>query len=64
MKEIKVHIMPGAFDEFEGTQEELNEFLAELKNAVQDGSFFKDARPLTDEEVEELAAKLNPPPRQ
>ena len=29
---IKVEFAPGAFDQFEGTQEELNELVAEIQN--------------------------------
>jgi hypothetical protein len=31
-KKIRITFAPGAFDQFEGTQEELDEFIAEIKN--------------------------------
>jgi len=31
-KKVRVTFAPGAFDQFEGTQEELDEFIAEIKN--------------------------------
>lgn len=43
-KEIKVEFAPGAFDSFEGTQEELDALMAEIKNMVLDGSLFEKAR--------------------
>jgi len=31
-KEVQIKFAPGAFDDFEGTQEELDEFIAEIKS--------------------------------
>lgn len=35
-KKIKVTFAPGAFDNFEGTQEELDKFIAEITELCQD----------------------------
>jgi hypothetical protein len=35
-KKLKLEIAPGAFDNFEGTQEELDEMLAMLKKMLED----------------------------
>lgn len=35
-KDIKVTFAPGCFDDFEGTQEELDEFIAEITKMLQD----------------------------
>jgi len=45
---VKIEFAPGAFDNFEGTQEELNELMSEIQN------MFANMSP------EELAAKSRP----
>jgi hypothetical protein len=40
-KNLKIVFDPGCFDSFEGTQEELDEFVAELKKIIEDGSFLE-----------------------
>ena len=57
-KEIKIEFAEGCFDEFEGTQEELAELIAELQNRIQNGTLFEGARELSPEEVEELGMDL------
>lgn len=52
--ELKIEFAPGCFDDFDGTQEELDEFIAELKKAVEDGSLFEGAYELTDEELDDI----------
>ena len=39
-KEMQIEFAPGAFDNFEGTQQELDEFITELKEMIQSGEFF------------------------
>ena len=53
-KELKVVFAPGAFDHFDGTQEELDELLAGIMAAVESGELFDQSRELTDEEFDEL----------
>jgi hypothetical protein len=43
-KELKVEFAPGAFDTFDGTQEELDAMMAEIKKMVEDGTLFEKAR--------------------
>lgn len=61
-KEIKVEFAPGAFDSFEGTQEELDEIVADIRRMIDTGELFEKARQVDfDELVEEdpeLAIKL------
>lgn len=61
-KEIKVEFAPGAFDSFEGTQEELDEIVADIRRMIDTGELFEQARQVDfDELVEEdpeLAIKL------
>lgn len=39
-KDLKVIFAPGSFDNFDGTQEELDQLVEDIKQSVQDGSFF------------------------
>jgi hypothetical protein len=43
-KPIKVEFAPGAFDQFDGTQEELNELVAEIQRMAETGELFETAR--------------------
>ncbi len=51
--EIKVVFAKGSMDEFDGTQEELDALVAEIKEMVANG-LFNDVDPITEEEEEEL----------
>lgn len=61
--ELKVVFSPGCFDEFEGTQEELEEFMAAIQKAVLDPKFLDNAQAVDlgaiAEEDPELAAILD-----
>jgi len=50
---LKVVFAEGSLNEFDGTQEELDAFVAEIKDMVANGAF-ADAIPITEEEEEEL----------
>ena len=50
-KKIKIEFAPGAFDSFDGTQEELQELIAEIKQAIVDGSLFEKSRPVDIDEL-------------
>jgi hypothetical protein len=59
-KELKVVFAPGCFDTFEGSQEELDELMAEIGRLITTGELFEQATPLnldemTDEELREIA---------
>ena len=54
----KIIFAPGCFDNFDGTQEELAELMAEINNMVENGTLMDNARQLTLEEEEELAKVL------
>ncbi len=54
---------PGCFDDFDGTQEELDEMIAEINRLAETGELFERSLPvdldeLSDEELEELAGKM------
>jgi hypothetical protein len=56
-KKITVEFAPGAFDNFEGTQDELQELIAEIHRLAQSGEMFERAKPLTEEEAEEILGR-------
>lgn len=63
---MKIEFAPGAFDNFEGTQEELDELVSALKDMIQTGEFFEVAEEVDleellesdDPEEQELAEKF------
>lgn len=57
-KPLKVEFAEGCFDGFEGTQDELNELVADLKTMIQSGALWENSLPLSAEEEEELVKML------
>jgi hypothetical protein len=57
-KKLKVEFAPGAFDSFEGTQEELDEFIAEIYKAIDSGELFENSIELTEEEFLDLPEEI------
>jgi len=60
VKELKIEFAPGCFDNFEGSQEELDELIGEITRMIQSGEFMEKSKPLdpddlSDEELEILA---------
>ena len=57
----EVVFAPGCFDNFEGTQEELNEFIAEIQRLAESGELFENAieLDLDDADVEDLELLSN-----
>lgn len=56
-KEIKIEFAPGAFDQFEGTQEELDELVAEVRKMFAGKSAEEIAamsRQLNEDDIDEL----------
>lgn len=53
-KDTKIVFAEGCFDDFEGTQEELAELIAHIRNMVADGTLFENSSPVDDEEAEEV----------
>jgi hypothetical protein len=50
-KQIKIEFAPGAFDQFDGTQEELDEFIAELHRMAESGELEEHSQSLDDDEA-------------
>jgi len=66
----KIVFAPGAFDQFEGTQEELDAFIAELQRMAESGELEEHSQSLdedeawlelTEEEQAMISAALNQP---
>lgn len=62
-KPLKIEFAPGCFDNFDGTQEELDELVAEITRLVESGELMDEALEvdmdeLDDEDLETLAQAL------
>ena len=57
-KKLKVVFAPGSFDNFDGTQEELDEMLAEIHRLVDTGELFERATALTEDSFDELDEEI------
>jgi hypothetical protein len=51
-QEVTLSFEPGCFDDFEGTQEDLEEFLEELTKQIASGEFFENADTFDVDELE------------
>lgn len=59
-KKIKIEFAPGAFDNFDGTQEELDELIAEITRMAESGELEQNARRIdmedpSDEDIEAIS---------
>lgn len=48
---LKIEFAPGAFDQFEGTQEELDSLMAEITRMIQSGQMFENSNAVDIEEL-------------
>lgn len=51
---MKIIFAEGCFDNFDGTQEELNMMIADLHSMVDDGSLFENSREVTTADMQDL----------
>ena len=51
--ELELVFAPGCFDEFEGTQEELDEFIAEIRASVASGEIFEKMTPVDFDDIDD-----------
>ena len=58
-KKLEIVFAPGAFDNFEGTQEELDELVAGLKQMMEDGTLFENSTEVSPEEAEMVWQRLS-----
>ena len=62
-KELKIVFAPGCFDNFNGTQEELQALIAEIRQMASDGTLQEKAQPIDidDEEfIKALQGQMRP----
>lgn len=57
-KKLKIEFAPGAFDHFDGTQEELDEMIAEIHRMAEAGELEEHSRELTEEDFDELPEEI------
>lgn len=57
-KEIKIEFAPGCFDHFEGTQEELDELINEIKTMFASGNIHEKSREITEDDFDELPEEV------
>ena len=57
-KKLEIVFAPGAFDNFEGTQEELDELVAGIKQMMEDGTLFENSEEVSPEEAEMVWQKV------
>jgi hypothetical protein len=61
-KKIKIEFAPGCFDDFDGTQEELDGLIAEITRMAESGEMLENSRPINiddpDEDDIELISNL------
>jgi hypothetical protein len=55
---MQLEFAPGCFDEFDGTQAELDEFIAELQRMFKSGEFANQSRPVTEDSFQELSPEM------
>lgn len=58
-KKIEIEFAEGCFDEFDGTQEELDEIIAYIRELVDTGKLEEEAILLTDEEAEVVLQNMD-----
>jgi hypothetical protein len=57
-EKLKLEFAPGCFDDFDGTQEELQEMIAQLHAMLEDGTLFKHSEPVSEEESQAIQRKI------
>lgn len=57
-KKPEIRFAPGAFNEFDGTQDELNSLMAEIKNMVESGKFLEESKPVDMDALRESDPEL------
>ena len=54
-KKMKVEFAPGCFDDFDGTQQELDDLVTEIQRMVNSGEMFENSTPVTEESLADLS---------
>lgn len=59
-KPIEVLFAPGCFDNFDGTQEELDDLIQQIKKMAESGELFENASPVRFDDIEDLLDETDP----
>ena len=59
-KPIEIVFMPGCFDDFDGSQEELDELIKQIKDMAKTGELFDRATPIILDDIEDLIDETDP----
>jgi hypothetical protein len=57
-KDFKLEFAPGCFDDFEGTQEELDQLVKDIQDMFADGSLFEDSEVITEDSYNDYPPEL------
>lgn len=57
-EKLKVVFEPGCFDNVDMTQEELDEFVMEIKAMAESGELFENSKLLTEDDIDELPEEI------
>lgn len=57
-KDLQIKFAPGCFDNFEGTQQELDDFITEITAVVASGELTQLSQELTDEDFADLPQQV------
>ncbi len=57
-QKMELEFAPGCFDEFEGTQEELDQLVAEIQRMFANGEFAERSQPVTEDSFQELSPAM------
>lgn len=55
---LELKFAPGCFDDFDGTQEELADLIAQIRQMVEDGSIFEQSEPVPEDEAELIMKRV------
>jgi len=59
-KKIEIIFAPGCFDQFEGTQEELDEMIQQIREMAQSGALFENSTPVYLDDIQDLIDETDP----
>ena len=54
-KKMKIEFAPGCFDDFDGTQQELDDLVTEIQRMANSGEMFENSTPVTEESLADLS---------
>lgn len=57
-KELNIEFAEGCFDDWDGTPEELQEFIAQIRQMASDGTLFENSEPVPEDEAREIMERL------